>query len=203
MVTPSTCAADTLKMWSSLPPFVQDQDASNGYPWLSFLDGPGQQLQQIDNLCRDNGLIPGWSILLDVSRCPTNALPWLAQFVGTRFQYGQTLTDLQQRELILTPPGWGRGTVAAIKQAAGAFLSAGYSATVLERDADPYQINVIVPLIGAGGQTYSTLDNSAATYTALDAEFATYSAMIFNPTPITSAILAAIPAGVVGTVSFV
>jgi hypothetical protein len=103
--TPKTVNPDTLTLYNSVPPYIQDWDVDNGYQLLSWLDGAGAMLQPTDNLVRDNydnGGI-GYSLLMnypyyyngylngvyytgmldlnDVNQALA-FLPWFAQFVG-------------------------------------------------------------------------------------------------------------------------
>lgn len=200
MATPNV-AADTWTLWGSLPPFVQDADAANGYLFLLWLDGMGSQLQTLDDLCRDQGQVPGWSILLDVSRCPTYALPYLGQFIGVRFSGNPT--DAQMRATLLNPPGWNRGTVSSLATAAAPYLLPGYSIEVLERTPDPYSVTINVPSDGVVGYTYAEIDALYTPYSTLDDEFATYADWTTNTTAMTAALLGALPAGIVGTVNYI
>lgn len=231
-------APDTLRLWSYLPQFVQEGDAASGYQFLRWLDGIGQQQQIIDTLCRDQGPNPGWSILLDVTRCPTYALPWLAQFVGVRFSSTQT-TDAAQRSAIIGEQGFNRGTVSAIQAVALQYLKPGYSVTVVERTnfprsisyaevdstypiyidvdeafprynnftlvnrPDAYRLTIQIPSAGLMGFTYATLDGAYAMYSQVDAAFPTYATFTTNTTALNAAILAAIPAGLVATLTYV
>ena len=203
MLNPSTCSPDTLKLWQAFPQLVQDQDTANGYPWLTWLEGSGSILQTIDDLARDDASgNPGWSILLDVNRCPTAYLPWLAQCVGVRFTSTQ-ISDAQQRAAIRTPTGFARGTPAAIIAAAAPFLASGFSVKLIERTPDPYSYTVQVPVAGLTGGTYGQLAVLYATYTALAAAFATYGAIAAQSAGIIAALQAANPVGLVQTITFV
>lgn len=208
-VTPTTCAPDTLVLWHFLPQFLKDADAANDYLFLTWLDGMGQQLQILDNLCRDDaGGQPGWSILLDVGRCPTYALPWLAQFVGVRFNGAQLASDSAMRTAILAEGNFKRGTVAAIQAAAAPYLAPGGYVNIIERYPDAYSLTV---------QVFGDLN--AATYAELTLEYPTYNLLVpgnppypalpyyssfphSNQSTVTAAIEAAIPAGLVTTVVY-
>ena len=65
--------------------------------------------QDVEDLVRDSPAgDPGWSELLDLDRCPPEALDWLGQFVGIRIPAG--LNDLQSRAWISSTDGFRRGT---------------------------------------------------------------------------------------------
>lgn len=209
MVNPQTCAPDTLRLWSFLPPFLQDTDEQNNYTFLTWLNGIGQQQQLIDTLVRDEPPNPGWSIVLDVTRCPTYALPWLAQFVGVRFDGDTLANDAAMRNAILNKGNFSRGTVSAITAAAVPFLDpvTGF-VRVIERYPDPYSL-----LIEVGGDlnsmTYSELALQYPWYTnaggtpSVSGTFPTYNSFpTSNQATVTAAIQSVIPAGLVATVVF-
>lgn len=191
---------DTLTLWSTLPQFVQDSDAANGYTFLLWLDGMGSQQQVIDNLCRDEGVNPGWSILMDIERCPTYALPWLAQFLGGRFTSLQT-TDAQMRETILLGCGLRRGTIGHMEWVGLSFLNPGGSVVVNERTTDPYHFTVEV--FGMPGYNYSQLDAAFANYNAIAAAHSDYDGFTQNIEGLTQALLSTKPAGLIMNISFV
>lgn len=200
-----TVAADTLEIYEALGPIpalgAGDQPA--GWPLLKWLDGIGQILQRITDLADDTPAgDPGWSILLDVDRCPTYALPWLAQWVGVRFAPAQN-TDAAQRSAIRGEQGFARGTLAALQAAITPFLKAGASPAIFERDSGAYHLTV--NLVGADLDAgfYYILDGQYATYSALDAGYATYSAMAAPTAAILAAIQAALPAGLQVTLNIV
>jgi hypothetical protein len=201
MLTPSTCSPDTATLWGFLPQFVQDSDAGNGYPFLSWLEGPCSLLQATDTLARDQGQNPGWSILLDVTRCPTADLPWLAQFVGVRFSSLQT-TDAQMRAAITGEQGFQRGTVDALIAAAATFLTTTSGVVVTERyEGDPYKVLVTVPGAGVLG-TWFYVESEYATWNALEAAFATWNALGGSGAQLVAVMQAALPAGLVLTVAY-
>src|SRR5262245_60842997 len=61
---------------------LQYAEASLDYPLARLCGGLGVPLEEIAALARESDAGAGWSALLDPSRCPTWALPWLGQFVG-------------------------------------------------------------------------------------------------------------------------
>lgn len=184
--------------------WAADQDESGLL--LQWLAGIGQSLQRIDSLCRDgfdtNGNpAPGYSQLLDIDRCPTAALPWLAQFLGVRLN--TNLRDDQQRYAIANPQGFGRGTPAAIVAAVNQYLSPGYTASLIERDTSPYHLSIKVPTAGIAG--LSTCESVYLTYTtcsAVAAAFTTCAAMWKIPGEITAAVMNAIPAGLQASITY-
>jgi hypothetical protein len=205
MLSPSTCSPDTAILWGTLPQFVQDQDTLYGYPFLSWLEGGGSLLQATDSLSRDSDGFPGWSCILDVNRCPTADLPWLAQFVGIRFTSLQQ-TDASQRAAIANEAqrvrGFGRGTLAALQAAIAPFVTSMSSVVITERSTDAYNVQVTIPNADLAGLLYYyALDAAYATYAALDAAVATYSAITSSSGSLLAAITSALPAGLVLTLT--
>lgn len=108
----------------------------------TYLGGLSDPLFQIveDWASDGNNGEPGYSILIDITRCPDYALPWLGQFVGIRVTTG--LPADKQRQQIVGLGTWKRGTVAALKAAPLPFLTGTQTVIVKERDTDPYHILV-------------------------------------------------------------
>jgi len=209
MLNPSTCAADTLKLWKFLPPFLQTQDAANNYTFLTWLDGIGQQQQILDNLLRDDTQgNPGWSIVLDVTRCPTYALPWLAQFVGVRFNGATVGNDALMRQAIVNKTGFSRGTPAAIVAAVTPYLGTTGFVNIIERSPDAYSLTIQIH--GAlGVLDYAQLAKQYPWYTSaggtpnVDGSFPTYASFPNNTQAMVTAVVqAAIPAGLVANIVF-
>ncbi len=193
-------SADTLTLWGSLPQFVQDADTANGLVFQTWLDAVGQQLQVIDDLARDQGSEPGWAIVLDVTQCPTYALPWLAQFVGVRFNASQQ-TDAAMRAAISAESEFARGTVAAIEAAGNAQLMSNGTA-VLERTPDPYSLTIVCPAADVAGGSWAELVAGYATWAVVVTDFATWAAVDSQTTAFEQAVLAAVPGGIVVSFTF-
>lgn len=88
----------------------------------------------------DNGEV-GWSILLDLTRVPSKALPWLAQFAGVRLN--QSLSDAAQRDQIAEQAGLRRGSLSSIISAAQQFLTGTKDVIVIERlNGNAYQLYI-------------------------------------------------------------
>jgi hypothetical protein len=66
---------------------------------------------------------PGWSQVLDISRCPWYALPWLGQFIGVDLSKTPDLTYEQSVQKILSRPGFSRGTVPALQNSLAAIIN--------------------------------------------------------------------------------
>jgi len=79
---------------------------------------------------QDDGTL-GWSILLDVSKCPVEALPYLAQYIGERLPDG--LSEADQRTWIINAPNQYRGTPLSIVRAAQRWLTGQRMVQIQER----------------------------------------------------------------------
>lgn len=158
-------------------------------------------LQAIDDIIRDSPYNPGWSILMDINRCPTYALPWLAQFLGVRFS--QPSTDAAMRAAIVQESPFDRGTPAYIAYQADLEMQFPYAVTLMERTSyigdaigyDPYAVTVMYPRLGVGALTYSQLFAEYSNYNAVEAGFPEYEDMYGNTFNLENAVLAVMPAG--------
>lgn len=174
-------------------------DADLGFPLLTFADAAaGSMLQVLDDLCRDTVGGPGWSQVMDPTRAPEYALPWLGQFVGVGVDAG--LVDADQRSQLTGEAGFARGTLAAIQAAANKYLKAGQSATITERDGDPYTLTVRVYDGNVDPRSYADVAVSYPTYNAFAAAFATYQALSVSLAQVKAAVIAAKPAGLIANV---
>jgi hypothetical protein len=178
--------------WLTLPDGSYNQDLEDYLTVIGDMFAPFE-LYALDT---DDG--PGWSILLDVDRCPAPALPYLAQYVGERIPVG--LTEDQQRQWIRDAPNQRRGTVPGIVNAARRYLTGTQLVTVIERDGGPDKLTVITyttqtPNPAAleyelryrqvpgditlnyqvvSGQTYAQLNIDEPSYAAMEAAYPTY-----------------------------
>lgn len=128
------------ELYADLAPLAYDDENQN-WALMTLAAAIGAMLQPINDLARDTPAGPGWSQLLDVTRCPTNALPWLAQFVGVQLTPG--LTDAQWRTQIVMEAGMARGTVATMRAAAKKYLTGSQTVGILERTSDAYNFTVV------------------------------------------------------------
>ena len=112
-------------------------DAATGYDLAYYVGALGQEFQVVEDLSRDQTLpsgkiAPGWSQAVDITRCPSNALAWLAQFVGGTTKGG--LSDSDQRNYIQNVGGWKRGTVASMQNAVLSLLTGNKTVIFSERN---------------------------------------------------------------------
>lgn len=132
-----------------VPPLVRSAYGSLG-PWartdenvghlLGLVDAIFGQIVEIDDLVRDSDTHVGWGRLLDVNVAPVWALPWLAQFVGVTPIFG--LAEASQRLRIKEAAGFHRGSVKAIKAAAGQYLTGTRRVELYERDGSAWRFRV-------------------------------------------------------------
>lgn len=128
---PETFAA---RLYGMLAPLAQHDDQA-GFSLLILANAIGTMYQLVEDLVRDTPEGPGWSMLVDLDRCPDDALPWLAQFVGVRLLPGSNPSE--QRARIASTDGFRRGTVAALVGAAASTLTGERHVVFRERDHDP------------------------------------------------------------------
>lgn len=123
------------RLYDSLAPLAYD-DAKHNFALANYCAALGDMFQIVDDYARDQIIAgmdaPGWSQLLDINRCPPEALGWLGQFVGVPLQAG--LSDAAQRARILGTAGRNRGSLPAIIAAARQYLLAPQTVIVRERD---------------------------------------------------------------------
>jgi hypothetical protein len=122
------------------PMFYDDVNQSNALN--IYLSGLGLNFEIIEKYARDSddGKI-GYSILVDATRVPDEAITWLGQFVG--IQITQGLTPTQQKQQLVGLGNWKRGTVAALKAAPLPLLTGSQTVIVKERDTSPYHFQVM------------------------------------------------------------
>ena len=121
-------------------------ESGTGNALTAYLGGLGLPFDLVESWASDTATETGWSLMLDVDRCPDEALPWLGQIVGLRMAPGLSPDD--QRQQIKDVANWKRGTLGAIAGAPAPFLTGTKTVIVRERydgsgfDA-PYYIEVI------------------------------------------------------------
>jgi Phage tail protein (Tail_P2_I) len=177
-------------------------EAQTGNALTDYLSGLGLEFELVESWVSDTDTDIGWSLLLDIDRCPPEALPWLAQIVGLTLPTGLSAAD--QRNLIRTTPNWKRGTVGALTGAAAPFLTGNKTVILRERydgsgnDA-PYYLQIItyasetpdsslvlkalmsqkaggiiLTYTVATGQDYQQLKTNRATYQVMKNYYPTY-----------------------------
>lgn len=147
-------------LYTELEPFAFKDGDGNGWPVATVAGGIGAMLQPLDDLAADTDDGPGWSQVLDIDRCPTAWLPWLAQFPGATVN--PLFSDEDQRNQIRVPAGHARGTNAAIAAAAQPYLTG--SKTVVFRERDP----VACPSWPAYGLTVFTFTDETPDSTTVE-----------------------------------
>lgn len=119
------------QIYAALDPFTRVKPLQQ-LALINFIDAWATPfLGEIYDLVRDRDEGPGWSILFDPDRAPSNALPYLAQFVGV--ELSNNMTDLERREAIKNPSGWRRGTPEALVDAVARTLTDTRKVIVIER----------------------------------------------------------------------
>jgi hypothetical protein len=124
----------TARLYRMLAPLAQF-DPFNAWSLLVYLNAAARPYELVEAWVRDTEQGPGWSLLLDVDRCPPEALPWLAQLVGVRLIPGASADDSRAR--IRAVGGFHRGTRQAIYAAAKQTLTGAQNVFITERAATP------------------------------------------------------------------
>lgn len=126
------------------PMLYAEADTDNAL--TDYLTGLSQPFELVETWASDTDTHIGWSLLLDVERCPVEALPWLAQIVGLTLD--TSLSEADQRQQIEDVSNWKRGTPDAIKSVPAPYLTGSKTVIFRERydgsgnDA-PYYMEVI------------------------------------------------------------
>jgi len=178
--------------------FHRDADGEYDYALLKFCAAWVSTIDPVYLLARegDDGE-PPWSLLFDVENCPSESLPYLAQYVGCVLT--PEMDEAQQRSEIAEPTGWKRGWHDSIETVAQRSLTGTkkvilrprtpevgeyYARTMLSETPDPSRVErdlrAAVPAWSLldyeafDGYTYADLDAGFETYAAVDAEFDSY-----------------------------
>jgi hypothetical protein len=132
------------RLYDMLEPLAE-QDPQAGWSLLILCNAIGVPYELVEDWVRDTPDGPGWSLLMDVERCPPEALPWLAQFAGVRIPPGLDDVD-EQRDWVASTDGFSRGTASALVAGAKATLTGAQRLVFRERDGAAY---------GAGSPDYA------------------------------------------------
>ena len=117
-------------------------DEQHDYAHAHLCEALGKPLEQVGQVFDPDGDVPPLAPILDVDLCPAWALPWLGQIVGVQLPQG--VDETTARELIRNVAGFQRGTPAALRAAAGLYLSGSKTVYFRERDeGDAYRLEVI------------------------------------------------------------
>lgn len=116
---------------------VLDELASMLYgdtePLTTYVGALSSPFQLVEDWASDTDTDEvGWSLLVDVDRCPVEALPWLGQLVG--IEVNTSLSEADQRAQIQNEASWRRGTVEAIKSTPVPYLTGLKTVIIRERN---------------------------------------------------------------------
>lgn len=203
-LTPDTFAG---RLYDALAPLAS-LDPDNAWSLLILCNAIGTMFQEVEDIVRDSPDGPGWSELMDLNRCPPEALGWLGQFAGVRIP--PYLTEAQQRAWVAGTDGFHRGTVASMIASCQATLTGTKTVLFRERVGGPttapayaYYLSVftytaetpnpaatqaallaqkpgglVLVYQAITGQTYQSLKTGYATYNAVKAAFVDYTALL-------------------------
>jgi hypothetical protein len=202
---PAELLPDTFagRLYGMLAPLAQ-KDPVAGWSLLILVNAIGLEYQLVEDWVRDSPDGPGWSLLMDLDRCPPEALPWLGQFVGVRVPTG--LNDAQARAWVASTDGFRRGTPAAMRGAAQATLTGDKLVVFTERfNGDAYALDVatyvdqtpdpalteraliaqkpggiVMTYRASPGQDYGIVDATNVDYAAVHAKYPSYQALLVD-----------------------
>lgn len=121
-------------------------EGTTGSALTDYVTGLSLPFELVETWVSDTDEDIGWSLLLDIDRCPVEALPWLAQIVGMTLN--TALSEADQRQQLHDVSNWKRGTPGAIRGAPAPYLTGTKTVVLRERfdgsgnDA-PYDFEVI------------------------------------------------------------
>lgn len=121
------------RLYAMLEPLAE-QDDQAGWSLLILCNSIGTMYELVEEWVRDTPAGGGWSLLMDLNRCPNEALPWLAQFAGVRVLPGSTPAAMRAR--IASTDGFKRGTRTAMIGGAAATLTGNKTVLFTERSGD-------------------------------------------------------------------
>jgi hypothetical protein len=178
-------------------------DGDQDFALSEYVSAMGDMFQQVDTLASATNAGPGWSQIMDINRCPSYGLGWLAQFVGVTLD--PALDDASQRSRIRSTDGWNRGSPNAMIAAAQQYLTGTKYVILRERNGSPYHITVVTKLSETpnslavlnallaqkpagltltlaveAGQDYETLFEAFADYGDVFAAYPNYLAMLLD-----------------------
>jgi hypothetical protein len=189
-------ASDTAEeIYAGLTPWIEADESTN-WQLLRFVTVLAEHLGLINSLVRDTDEGPGWSVVMDADRAPSEYFSWLAQFIGVTPNLNLSPED--QRQQLKESSGFRRGTPASMIAAAQPFLSGAKTVTISERDTSAYHLTVrtftsettdssavleallsqkpaglVLNYVIQDGLTYDEISASGKTYDQLTAEFPT------------------------------
>jgi hypothetical protein len=136
-------------------------DEANGWPFANYIGAMLSPGEQVESWARDTDDGPGYSILVDLDRCPQVALPWLAQLKGVVLP--PSLDPLGWRDYIRQARGLRRHSLQALIDAGQTHLTGMKLVRVVER-AGPsaYDLTVITRTAETPTPTVTLADFMAA-----------------------------------------
>lgn len=185
------------EVYDALGPW-REEDPAHGYQLMLYVDAHARELQPLEDLVRVSDDGPGWSLLLDVDRCPVEYLDHLGQYVGTVTEPQQT--DAEKRAIIKTVPGWARGRPATLKAIVAASLTGTRMVTFLERfGGDAYALRVRTYAAETPFRSYDDALAGFGTYDIEAAAYPTYASVPNAESEIRTALGLAKPGGLILT----
>lgn len=128
------------EVYALLEPYAEG-DQLAGYPLRGLVEAMTKTFVDIDEIVRDSPAgDPGWSAIMDATRCPSEGLAWLGQLVGVQLNVGDTVQ--MSRDRISGAAGIRRGTVQQLTLAAQRLLTGNKTVLITERTSDAWHFSV-------------------------------------------------------------
>jgi hypothetical protein len=114
----------------------------------AYIGALGVMFENVQEMVSDGKGSPSWSQIFDSDNAPTDALGWLAQWVGVDLDRRSSFEadDVywsRQRAKIKAHLGFERGSLGAIRAAAQLWLTGSKTVFIQERDGTAYTLTVI------------------------------------------------------------
>lgn len=131
-----------LELYAALEPAFTQYDEENEWAALRFCIAlVAGDLDLIHELVTETDERVPWEVLFDPEACPAVCLPYLAQYVGVRIT--PEMTEPQIRAAIVSPEGFGRGTLLALEAVVKRYLTGSKSVIIEERySAFPWRLRI-------------------------------------------------------------
>jgi len=119
---------------------IEDEEAETWQTLLLCEALMGGTAQIVWDWVTDRADMFGWAYLLNADLTDANALPWLAQFNGTKLR--EDMTEQERRDAIKAPAGFNRGTLAYVTEAPKQYLTGTRAVYVREREGGAYRLHM-------------------------------------------------------------
>lgn len=128
------------RLYDALGPLATE-DGAHGHALAHLCSGVARSIDEVADLSRDlDDGTAGWSQLFDLDARPADWLPWIGQLIGV--DVPSHLDEHARRLRIRGTAGFRRGSIGAIKAAAGQRLTGSRTVYIQERHGSPWRATV-------------------------------------------------------------